>query len=72
VPQSTLIGAVRFDANSLTIASRRSPGVYTMRLAYQPDIGEHENTARTPSSPCSARAQDRSPEPIRTWTTSAS
>lgn len=67
VPESTLLGAVRFDRVFIDYRKQKIPaGVYTLRLAYQPDIGEHENTApHTEFALLCPAANDRSPALIK-------
>jgi hypothetical protein len=67
VPQSTLLGAVRLDREFTDYRKQKTAaGVYTLRLAYQPDIGEHENTApHTEFALLSPAADDCSPELIK-------
>ena len=44
--QSTLLGAVRFDQAWIDFRKQKiKPGVYTLRLAFQPEDGNHQGTA---------------------------
>lgn len=63
IPQSTFLGSVRFDRVFTDYRNQKIPaGVYTMRMAYQPDIGEHEKTApHTEFALLCPAASDRSP-----------
>jgi len=46
VPQTTLIGAVKFEKQWIDFRKQDIPGgVYTMRIAIQPQDGDHEGTA---------------------------
>jgi hypothetical protein len=46
VPQTTLIGAIRFAQKGQDYRKQDVPaGVYTLRLAYQPQDGDHMGTA---------------------------
>lgn len=46
IAEGTLIGAVRFDKPFVDFRKQEIPaGVYTLRLAVQPDTGDHRDTA---------------------------
>jgi hypothetical protein len=46
VPQGTLVGAIEFPAPFTDYRRQQLPiGVYTLRFALQPDIGDHTDTA---------------------------
>lgn len=66
LPEGTLVGAIEFPATFTDFRRQRLPmGVYTLRFAVQPDIGDHTNTAPHPEF-CllSPAAKDRSAEPM--------
>jgi hypothetical protein len=49
IPEGTLVGAVRFPAKFTDFRKQEIPaGVYTLRFAVQPDIGDHTGTAPHP------------------------
>jgi hypothetical protein len=66
IPEGVLVGAIRFPAKFTDFRKQEIPaGVYTLRFAIQPDIGDHTGTAPHPEFclMCQA-AQDKSAEPI--------
>src|SRR5262249_47566764 len=49
LPQTTVMGAIRFDKPAKDYRDQDVPaGVYTLRLAYQPQDGDHMGTAPYP------------------------
>jgi hypothetical protein len=49
VPQTTILGAVRFDKPTTDFRKQKvKAGVYTIRLAFQPQDGDHMGTAPYP------------------------
>ncbi len=49
VPETTLMGAVRFDKQVTDYRKQKiKPGVYTLRLGFQPMDGDHMGTAPNP------------------------
>jgi hypothetical protein len=66
VPETTLLGAVRFPADATDYRKQRVPaGVYTLRLAHQPQVGDHAGTAPYTTFALALRARDdRSPDPL--------
>jgi len=49
LPQTTVMGAIRFDKAAKDYRDQDVPaGVYTLRLAYQPQDGDHMGTAPYP------------------------
>lgn len=66
IPEGELVGAVEFPAAFTDFRKQEiAAGVYTLRFAVQPDIGDHTGTAPHPDF-ClmSPAAKDRSAEPI--------
>jgi hypothetical protein len=59
VPESTLLAVVRFPAGATDYRKQRIPaGVYTLRLAHQPQVGDHAGTAPYTTFALALRAQD--------------
>ena len=49
IPEGTLVGALEFPAEFTDYRKQKLPaGVYTLRFAVQPDIGDHTNTTPHP------------------------
>ena len=49
IPEGTLVGAIEFPAKFTDYRKQELPaGVYTLRFAVQPDIGDHTGTAPHP------------------------
>ena len=49
IPEGTLVGALEFPAEFTDYRKQKLPaGVYTLRFAIQPDIGDHTNTTPHP------------------------
>ena len=49
IPEGTLVGALEFPAKFTDFRKQELPaGVYTLRFAVQPDIGDHTGTAPHP------------------------
>jgi hypothetical protein len=49
IPEGTLVGALEFPAEFTDFRKQKLPaGVYTLRYAVQPDIGDHTDTAPHP------------------------
>ena len=66
IPEGTLVGAVRFPAKFTDFRKQEiAAGVYTLRFAVQPDIGDHTGTAPHPEFclMCQAK-EDKSAEPV--------
>ncbi|HYH69260.1 MAG TPA: hypothetical protein VD866_31495 [Urbifossiella sp.] len=66
IPEGALVGAVEFPKAFTDFRKQElAAGVYTLRFAVQPDIGDHDGTAPHPDF-CllSAAAKDRSAEPM--------
>jgi len=66
IPEGTLVGAVEFPTTFTDFRKQRIPaGVYTLRFAIQPDIGDHTGTAPHPEF-ClmSLPDKDKSAEPL--------
>jgi hypothetical protein len=66
IPEGALVGAIRFPATFTDFRKQEiAAGVYTLRFALQPDIGDHTGTAPHPDFclMCQAK-EDRSAEPI--------
>lgn len=66
IPEGTLVGAIEFPQDFTDFRRQEIPaGVYTLRFAVQPDIGDHTGTAPHPEF-ClmSAAAKDRAVEPM--------
>ncbi|QJW99930.1 hypothetical protein [Frigoriglobus tundricola] len=66
IPEGALVGAVRFPAKFTDFRKQEiAAGVYTLRFAVQPDIGDHTGTAPHPEFclMCQAK-EDKSAEPI--------
>jgi hypothetical protein len=66
IPEGVLVGAIRFPAKFTDFRKQEIPaGVYTLRFAVQPDIGDHTGTAPHPEFCLMCQAdRDRSAEPI--------
>ena len=66
IPETTLLGVVRFPAGVTDYRKQRVPaGVYTLRLAHQPQVGDHAGTAPFSTFALALRvADDRAIEPI--------
>jgi hypothetical protein len=66
IPEGTLVGAIRFPAKFTDYRKQEIPaGVYTLRFAVQPDIGDHTGTAPHPEFCLMCQAEkDKSAEPI--------
>ena len=66
IPEGALVGAVRFPAKFTDFRKQEiAAGVYTLRFALQPDIGDHTGTSPHPEFclMCQAK-EDKSAEPI--------
>ncbi len=66
IPEGTLVGAIRFPAKFTDFRKQEiAAGVYTLRFAVQPDIGDHTGTAPHPDFclMCPAK-EDKSAEVI--------
>jgi hypothetical protein len=49
IPEGTLIGALEFPSKFIDYRKQELPqGIYTLRFAIQPDIGDHTGTAPNP------------------------
>ena len=49
IPEGTLVGALEFPTKFTDFRKQELPaGVYTLRFAVQPDIGDHTGTAPHP------------------------
>src|SRR5262245_32387753 len=49
IPEGTLVGALEFPAEFTDYRKQKLPaGIYTLRFAVQPDIGDHTNTTPHP------------------------
>lgn len=70
IPDGTLLGVVRFDRPFVDFRKQDVPaGVYTLRFAVQPDIGDHKDTAPHPEfAVLSPAGQDRSADAIEVKT----
>jgi hypothetical protein len=66
LPDGVLLGAVRFPMPFIDYRKQTiPPGVYTLRFAVQPDIGDHSDTAPHPEFALLApAAEDTSGEPL--------
>ena len=66
IPEGTLVGVLEFPAKFTDFRKQELPaGVYTLRFAVQPDIGDHTGTAPHPEFCLICRAEDdRSVEEI--------
>jgi hypothetical protein len=66
IPEGTLVGAVRFPAKFTDFRKQEiAAGVYTLRFAVQPDIGDHTGTAPHPEFCLMCRAEDdKKAEPV--------
>jgi hypothetical protein len=63
IPEGTLVGAVRFPAKFTDFRRQEiAAGVYTLRFAVQPDIGDHTGTAPHPEF-CLMVPADKDPKP---------
>ncbi len=59
IPEGTLVGAVRFPAKFTDYRKQElAAGVYTLRFALQPDIGDHTGTSPHPDFCLMCRAKD--------------
>jgi hypothetical protein len=59
IPEGTLVGAVRFPQKFTDFRKQEiAAGVYTLRFAVQPDIGDHTGTAPHPDFCLMCRAED--------------
>jgi hypothetical protein len=67
VPETTLMGAVRFDKPITDYRKQKiKPGVYTLRLGVQPMDGDHMGTAPNPYFLLvSPAAEDKKPGPMK-------
>jgi hypothetical protein len=66
IPEGTLVGAIRFPAKFTDFRKQEiAAGVYTLRFAVQPDIGDHTGTAPHPEFclMCQAK-EDKSAGPV--------
>src|SRR5258708_12108 len=66
IPEGTLVGAIRFPAKFTDFRKQEiAAGVYTLRFAVQPDIGDHTGTAPHPEFclMCQAK-EDKAAEPV--------
>lgn len=63
--ETTLVGAMRIDQQMLDYRKQKiKPGVYTLRVAYQPQDGDHMGTAPyTEFGLLSPAAEDKNPGP---------
>jgi len=66
IPETTLLGACRINGDFTDYRHQKiAPGVYTLRLAFQPVTDDHQGTAPYPDFLlASPAAEDRSPEPM--------
>jgi hypothetical protein len=66
IPEGTLVGAISFPAKFTDFRKQEIPaGVYTLRFAVQPDIGDHTGTAPHPEFCLMCQAEkDKDPEPM--------
>jgi hypothetical protein len=66
IPEGVLVGAIRFPAKFTDFRKQEiAAGVYTLRFAVQPDIGDHTGTAPHPEFCLMCQAKDdKSAEPI--------
>ncbi len=66
IPEGELVGAVRFPTAFTDYRKQElAAGVYTLRFAVQPDIGDHTNTAPHPDFCLMCAAdKDKSAEPM--------
>lgn len=66
IPEGTLVGVVKFDSNFVDFRKQEIPaGVYTLRFAMQPDVGDHKGTAPHPEFlVLSPVGKDRSPDAV--------
>jgi hypothetical protein len=66
IPEGVLIGAIRFSAPFTDYRKQVIPaGLYTLRFAVQPDIGDHTGTSPHPDFCLLCQAKDdRSVEPL--------
>jgi hypothetical protein len=66
IPEGALVGAVRFPAKFTDYRKQEiAAGVYTLRFAIQPDIGDHTGTTPHPEFCLMCQAEkDKSAEPI--------
>jgi hypothetical protein len=66
IPEGVLVGAIRFPAKFTDFRKQEIPaGVYTLRFAIQPDIGDHTGTAPHPEFCLMCQAdRDKGAEPI--------
>ena len=66
IPEGTLVGAIEFPRTFTDFRKQEiPPGVYTLRFAVQPDIGDHTGTAPHPEFCLISPAEkDKSAEPM--------
>jgi hypothetical protein len=66
IPEGVLVGAIRFPAKFTDFRKQEiAAGVYTLRFAVQPDIGDHTGTAPHPEFCLMCQAKDdKSAEPV--------
>ncbi|MCI0704842.1 MAG: hypothetical protein L0241_27605 [Planctomycetia bacterium] len=66
IPEGTLVGAISFPRTFTDFRKQEIPaGVYTLRFAVQPDIGDHTNTAPHPEFCLMCQAEkDKDAEPM--------
>ncbi|MFO0852262.1 MAG: hypothetical protein U0871_27415 [Gemmataceae bacterium] len=66
IPEGTLLGAVRFARAFVDYRKQTVPaGVYTLRFAVQPEVGDHLGTTPHPEFALLGPAdKDRSPDPV--------
>lgn len=66
IPEGTLVGAIEFPDKFTDYRKQELPaGVYTLRFAVQPDIGDHTGTAPHPDFCLICPAdEDKSAEPV--------
>jgi hypothetical protein len=65
--ETTLLGAIRVDKQITDYRKQKiKPGVYTLRLAFQPMDGDHMGTAPNPEFCLLVRAEDdKKPDPLK-------
>lgn len=66
IPEGTLLGAVRIDKPFIDYRKQAvAPGVYTLRFAAQPEVGDHIGTTPHPEFALLSPAdKDQSPDPV--------
>ncbi|MFO0826047.1 MAG: hypothetical protein U0792_23510 [Gemmataceae bacterium] len=66
IPEGTIVGAIEFPAKFTDFRKQElAAGVYTLRFAVQPDIGDHTGTSPHPDFCLLCQAEeDKSDEPI--------